>query len=96
MLTCMGRVVGGDHVAAELTGPDGSLITASVADRGSGVYTIVFTVNLAGGVVAPALRALTLCRSWVLMCPCDCCAGRYKCSRCQLHKVRFHSLHASI
>ncbi|KAK9845317.1 hypothetical protein WJX81_003385 [Elliptochloris bilobata] len=42
------RLSGGDRVAAELTGPDKSRITASVADRGSGAYTLVFTVNLAG------------------------------------------------
>lgn len=54
----LGRVAGGDHVAAELTGPDDSRITAAVADRGSGVYTLVFTVNLAGvWSLLPAVRA---------------------------------------
>lgn len=43
-----GRVAGGDRVAAELTGPDGSRITASVAERGRGIYTLFFTVDCAG------------------------------------------------
>ena len=54
------RVAGGDAIAAELTGPDKSVITASVADRGSGVYTLVFTVNLAGAwSLLPSVRSLT-------------------------------------
>lgn len=53
------RVAGGDVVAAELTGPDKSVITASVADRGRGVYTLVFTVNLAGTwSLLPSVRLL--------------------------------------
>jgi hypothetical protein len=43
-----GRVASSDRVAAELSGPGGAVITASVAERGRGVYTLFFTVDRAG------------------------------------------------
>jgi len=52
-----GRVASSDRVAAELSGPGGAVITASVAERGRGVYTLFFTVDRAGAwALLPSVR----------------------------------------